>query len=269
MDSSWRQVTITFDTWDTAEHTTAANLGPTLVDAETAGLVAAWFFIRKAPCWRLRLLPTTEEHAGPATALVHDQLDTLRDTGQISEWAATIYEPETHAFGGPAAMDTAHRLFHADSRHALGWFRDQATETGGGDRRRELSVLLCVALMRAAGQDWYEQGDVWAQVSQHRAPPEIPPERRPTLTADLRRLLTADTTHLFGAAGPLAEYAAWADAYRQAGAWLAEAAHSGTLRRGLRAVLAHHVIFAWNRLGLPHTAQSTLATLAAAVVFDQ
>lgn len=265
MDSTWQQVTITFDAWDTAERTAAAHLGPALVNAEAAEVVDTWSFIRKAPCWRLRFLPTTKDRTEQASTLIHNQLDTLRHADRITGWTATIYEPETHAFGGPAAMDAAHRLFHADSRHILAWLRDQAA----GDRRRELSVLLCNTLMRAAGQDRYEQGDIWARVSQHRSPPEIPPERLPALKADLRRLLTTDTAHVFGTTGSLAEHGTWADAYQHAGTWLGEAAHTGTLRRGLRAVLAHHVIFAWNRLGLPHTTQSMLATLAAAVVFDQ
>ena len=268
MDSSWPQVTITFDAWDTAERTAAAHLGPALADAEAAGLMSAWFFIRKAPCWRLRFLPT-QGNADRATALIHDQLVNLQSASQIAGWAATVYEPEVHAFGGPAAIASAHRLFHADSRHILTWLHGQAAGAGSGDRRRELSLLLCRVLLRAAQQDWYEQGDVWARVARHRAPPEIPPERRTALQADLRRLLTADTTHLFGAAGPLAEHAAWADAYQQAGAWLGEAARTSTLRRGVRAVLSHHVIFAWNRLGLPHATQGVLANVAASVVFDQ
>jgi hypothetical protein len=49
--------------------------------------------------------------------------------------------------------------------------------------------------MRAARQDWYEQGDVWARASQHGTPPQIPPKRRTALTATLRQLLTADPTH--------------------------------------------------------------------------
>ncbi|MGH3922345.1 MAG: methyltransferase, FxLD system, partial [Pseudonocardiaceae bacterium] len=44
------------------------------------------------------------------------------------------------------------------------------------------------------------------------------------------------------------------------------AARRGMLERGLRAVLAHHVIFHWNRLGLPHADQHTLSTLAKEVV---
>jgi hypothetical protein len=41
----------------------------------------------------------------------------------------------------------------------------------------------------------------------------------------------------------------------------------GALDRGVRAVLAKHVIFAWNRLGLSHARQSILANVAKAVVF--
>ncbi|MFC0438069.1 hypothetical protein ACFFG9_45330 [Kutzneria buriramensis] len=52
-------------------------------------------------------------------------------------------------------MATAHRLFHQDSKHIL------ARTFGPGDRRREHTILLCSAMLRAAGQDWHEQGDVW------------------------------------------------------------------------------------------------------------
>jgi thiopeptide-type bacteriocin biosynthesis protein len=53
-------------------------------------------------------------------------------------------------------MAAAHRLFHADSRHILAYLAQ-----AGGGHRRELGVILATALMRAAGQDWYEQGDIW------------------------------------------------------------------------------------------------------------
>ena len=44
---------------------------------------------------------------------------------------------------------------------------------------------------------------------------------------------------------------------------------TGTLDRGLRDVLAHHVIFHWNRLGLPASTQATLARSAQAAVMDR
>jgi thiopeptide-type bacteriocin biosynthesis protein len=59
----------------------------------------------------------------------------------------------------------------------------------------------------------------------------------------------------------------WAAAYATAGRELASLAATGHLHRGLRDVLAHHVIFAWNRLGLPYTTQAILAATAKTVVF--
>ncbi|MGH4017438.1 MAG: thiopeptide-type bacteriocin biosynthesis protein, partial [Pseudonocardiaceae bacterium] len=36
-----------------------------------------------------------------------------------SRWVESIYEPETHAFGGEEGMAAAHTLFHQDSRHIV------------------------------------------------------------------------------------------------------------------------------------------------------
>jgi hypothetical protein len=41
----------------------------------------------------------------------------------------------------------------------------------------------------------------------------------------------------------------------------------GRLERGLRAVLAHHLIFHFNRAGISSTDQATMAALAVSVVF--
>ncbi|MGH8898290.1 MAG: thiopeptide-type bacteriocin biosynthesis protein [Egibacteraceae bacterium] len=270
MNPSWRQVSIEFDAWDAAEHTGVADLGPLLTDAEATGLIASWFFIRKSPCWRLRFLPSDEGTAQDATTFVHQRLDTLHEAGRIARWVETVYEPETYAFGGPAAMDTAHHLFHQDSRHILTYLgSDRATASAGGrDQRRELSILLCAILIRGAGQDWYEQGDIWARVSEHRSlPPEVPLDRLRDKKSGLRRLMTVDTTSLVRDNGSLAFASDWAAAFNSAGTELGELARNGALSRGLRAVLAHHVIFVWNRIGLSYTTQSVLASVARAVVF--
>ena len=50
----WYQVRVEFADWDTAEHAVATEFGPKLAQAETAGVVSSWWYIRKAPCWRLR-----------------------------------------------------------------------------------------------------------------------------------------------------------------------------------------------------------------------
>ena len=51
------------------------------------------------------------------------------------------------------------------------------------------------------------------------------------------------------------------------GSELADLSDSGQLHRGLRDVLAHHVIFAWNRIGLPYATQATLTAAAKTVIF--
>ena len=272
-DALWHQVTVNFADYSVAEHVGAVHIGPIMTGAETAGRTRAWFFVRKAPCWRIRFL--VAHGTGQETVVfLHERLDALRDGGHIAGWAPTIYEPEIHAFGGPLGMGLTHRLFHVDSRHVLAYLgRQDVPPTGHGDQRRELSVLLCSMLMRGAGQDWYEQGDVWARVAGIRPdPPDIPAERMNRLEADLRRLMTVDagpTSPLLRENGPLAFLTEWAVAFAEAGQRLGGLARNGLLTRGLRAVLAHQIIFHWNRLGLPYTVQSLIAHTAKTVVLDR
>lgn len=180
----------------------------------------------------------------------------LRDHGHLADVTQATYEPETRAFGGPESMTCAHRLFHQDSRHILTCL---ARHPQTARRRRELAVVLCTALLRGARLDWYEQGDVWAQVASHRDPPGHEP---PGLEDSMRQLMTASTVTSL----PLC-VSAWAAAFTSAGRQTAGLASAGQLHRGLRDVLAHHVVFAWNRIGLPHNAQAVLASTAARVVF--
>jgi thiopeptide-type bacteriocin biosynthesis protein len=252
---SWHQVNVNFPDWDRAEQTSATRLAPRL---DNEGQVSAWWFIRKNPCWRIRYQaapdarPRAEQHFGELTA-----------AGHLSGWTRIVYEPEIHAFGGPEAMDATHRLFHHDSRAFLAYLRDQPT----GRHRREISLMLCSVMLRAARQDWFEQGDVWARVASYRkSPPGTVPEL-PRLLDSVRRLITTDAETRIRDGMLLARYAGWAAAYTSAGEELARLAASGLLHRGLRDILAHHVIFAWNRLGLPYAMQSALADTAKTVVF--
>jgi thiopeptide-type bacteriocin biosynthesis protein len=254
--SPWKQVNISFTSWDQAEDAAAASIAPHL---ETGELVSAWWFIRKAPCWRIRYQP-----AGDGTqARLEQHLSELAAAGSIAGWTRAVYEPETRAFGGPEAMTAAHRLFHADSRAILAYLRSNP----GGGHRREISLLLCSILLRAAQLDIYEQGDVWARVTDHRKPPPGTSPDRPSLLGPVRRLITADGESQMRDGAPLARCAQWAATYAAAGRELAAFSAAGQLHRGLRDILAHHVIFAWNRLGLPYTAQSALARTATTVIF--
>jgi thiopeptide-type bacteriocin biosynthesis protein len=255
--SAWCQITIAFPDTHAAQDVAITHLAPILCEAETRQLITAWFFVRKS-VWRLRYLPasTTAE----ADAYMTDRLAHLNQAGHLAAVIPGVYEPEIHAFGGTVAMEAAHRLWHHDSRHLL-----TPATAGKPDRYRELSIMLCAAMMRAACLDRYEQGDVWARVAEHRDPPQQP--LLDTLLASVQRLLTVDLASLTHDGAPLAAACTWIEAYTAAGATLNRLNETGQLRRGLRAILTHHVIFTWNRRGIPGPHQAALATAAKSIIF--
>ncbi|MFG2950500.1 thiopeptide-type bacteriocin biosynthesis protein [Streptomyces adustus] len=254
---AWHQANIAFPNWHRAETTALAHLAPLLRAAEDGQALAAWFVIRKRPCWRVRYQPSSNGHDP-----IRHGLDTLVAQGTVTAWTPIVYEPEVHAFGGVQAMAAAHRLFHRDSRHLVDFLASNAAT-----HRRETSLMLCSLMMRSAGLDWYEQGDVWARIATHRAPPTHPEQGASSRTVGaVHRLITVDGETLMRTGGLLAHAAAWANAYAHAGRELAHLTDVGQLHRGLRDVLAHHILFAWNRIGLPYTVQATLAAAAKTAV---
>lgn len=72
----------------------------------------------------------------------------------------------------------------------------------------------------------------------------------------------------FVQAFPLAHHGGWVHAFEQAGQDLARLARDGHLTRGLRAVLAHHLLFHANRAGLPVDHQAALAARALDAAFQ-
>ncbi len=264
--SGWYQVHVAFPDRATAETAMASQVHPPVRDAEAEGTIDSWWFVRKTPFWRLRFQTT---RSADTQALVRRVLDDMTAKNLVTRWWPGIYEPETAVFGGTAAMDIAHQLFHADSSVVLDYLHrhDAATSAMKLIGRRELSLLLCSALMRAAGQDWHEQGDIWHRVTQMR-PLDTgqDSDRIAGTTRNVRRLLTLDTgaeSDLFAEDKPLTFARPWFTAFTTAGSQLASAVHDGSLRRGIRDVLAHHVIFHWNRFGLSGPAQAVLAQAAA------
>lgn len=238
-DTTWWHASVAFPD-STASADTARALAGSLGDQR-------FHFLRKDAGVRLR----TER---PAAAL----LDRLVAERVIAGWVGGIYEAETEAFGGPDGMDVAHDVFCADSHAAL------AETEGSGTRER--TVILLSAMIREAGLDPFEAGDVWARLAALR-PPVTPPDglaRKRSVSA-MRRLMNAD-----GARRPDAE-TGWADrvaAFEDAGRRLRRLASDGRLIRGLRAVLAHHAIFAFNRAGVPAQAQAATAWLGRHVAFS-
>lgn len=258
-DTRWRQVNLWCDTWQAAEQMAARHLGPLLTEAEQSGDIAAWWFIRKGESWRLRVQPAGD---GDATTFLAQLTRTLTGRAAILHAEEVIYEPETRRFGGPEAMHAAHDLFHTDSRHIL---HQLASAQEGGDLRRELGMRLATRMMLAAGQDFYEQGDVWAQVAEHRGSEgQIDPS--PGTFAAVQTLITAESDNKDS---PLSLVPAWPGAFEDAGAALADLARRGHLTRGIRAVLTDHLLFAFNRHGISATHQNTLATAASRVIFHR
>lgn len=103
----------------------------------------------------------------------------------ITGWTGGIYEPETHAFGGPEGMEVAHDVFCADSPAAL-------AETGIPGAR-ERSVMLLSAMIREAGLDPFEAGDVYARWAALR--PTVTPPQGTALeqaVSAMRRLMNTD-----------------------------------------------------------------------------
>jgi thiopeptide-type bacteriocin biosynthesis protein len=256
----WYQVHIQFADWNAAEEIGARELFPRLDQLEQTGAIAGWWFLRKHPCWRIRVRGTTSHEPAKEAVPVLDELATA---GHIERWWPTTYEPEVAAFGGGVGMNVAHELFCADSRGVL----DYAARTAPGLGRRELSILLCSAMMRAAGLDSFERGDVFDRVTRLRPPlTTAAASQIGKLAADVRTFLNAPVTPdsaLFAQGGPAHYARPWLVAFETAGRALGEAAADGALERGLRAILTHILIFHWNRLGLSATTQSVLARAAA------
>ncbi|MFG3291662.1 methyltransferase, FxLD system [Streptomyces sp. NPDC048179] len=251
----WQQHNITFVDREIARRTIVERLGPALIEAEADGQLTGWWFMNKQP-WPLRYL------ADKPSPAIESLLSDLIGDGVAVSCLPCVYEPESDAFGGPEATDAAHELFHSDSRHLL-TYQPSPMHLG----RRETAVLLASAMMRGAGLDWFEQGDVWAKIAALRPATNPPsPERAGELARAIRKLMTADVHSLCRPGGPLHAHEEWVTAFERVGARLADLAGRGALARGLRAVIAHHVIFHANRAGLLRDDQSALSHIAREVV---
>lgn len=236
------------DWWHAALAFPGDAVSPKAATALAAALSGYRFhFLRKDGGLRVR---TERPAADMLNRFVADRL--------ASGWVGGIYEPEVAAFGGPDGMAVAHDLFCADSPPALAGT--------GSPYARERAVLLLSTLNRAAGLDPFEIGDVWAKLAALR--PQITPPRhnvRKVAIRSMRRLMNADAAH-WATTDP-----AWNNrvaAYQTAGRELARLAATGRLERGLRAVLAHHAIFTFNRAGIPPADQAAAAWLGHHAVFD-
>ncbi|MDT0307344.1 thiopeptide-type bacteriocin biosynthesis protein [Streptomyces sp. DSM 44917] len=256
--TGWHQVNIEFTDYPTAEHAFRAFLLPSL----RADPVGGWWFVRKHPCWRLRVQPDRDARGADTVSRVAEALDHAASRGAVQRWWPSLYEPETVAFGGTYGMTLSHMLFHVDSVGVLDHHERAADGACDLLGPKETSLLLITAFLRVAGLEWGEQGDVWGQVEEHRPlPPDVPQGQVGRMAPPLRRLLALDTDALL-ADGPLTPLRTWVIDVRSSGRALGHAARAGSLRIGLRSVLARHVLFHWNRMGFTTRQQAIWARAA-------
>ena len=247
------QVLIEWTHWPQAEQGGQTLLSALNQHGAASGLTR-WWFLRKHPHWRLRYTGTRQ-----ARAFLDALLEDLRRSGHVTTWTHTLYEPETTAFGGTAGLKQAHDLFHQDSRHLLAYLElSSAGHEGLG--RRESGLLLGSTLLRGAGLDPFEQADTWARLSALRPLPEA---FRPdaVLRSHVHTLATTDP-RCFSPESPAHPWKNWAQTFTETGRRLADLAQRGRLTRGLRAVLAHLLLFSFNRWGLSYRDQHILTATA-------
>ncbi|CAM5713118.1 thiopeptide-type bacteriocin biosynthesis protein [Streptomyces aurantiogriseus] len=256
--AGWYQVNIEFTDYPTAERTFSAYLLPALRN----GLIGAWWFVRKYPCWRLRVQPGPGTQMEDAIAHLTEVLDRALSLGVAKRWWPFLYEPETIAFGGPYGMTLAHTLFHTDSVGVLDYHQHVTEGTSGLPGPKETSLLVTTLLLRAAGLEWGEQGDVWGQVEARRPlPVDVHHDQVSSIVASVQRLLTLDAGPAL-TDGPLAPLGNWATGLEHCGQALADAARAGNLQLGLRGILTRPILFHWNRMGFTTRQQAVWARAA-------
>lgn len=245
----WAQIDVEFSDYVAAEHTFHNELWPALRRQQ-------WWFVRKEPRWRLRYLQAS---APEMPADLRDVLNTMVANGALRRWRNAIYEPETAAFGGPVGLTGVSAIHAADS---AGLFSSLDARDTEAPSRPVASLMLLAHLMRAAGLEWSEQGDVWALVQAQRPEATLRDWDASELVGKAHRVLSTDLGALMGNDSRFASLNAWAAGLHAAGSHLAGLVDNGTLQTGLRTILARTIVFCWNRAGFTIEQQAVWATAA-------
>ncbi|NJP65345.1 bacteriocin biosynthesis protein [Streptomyces sp. ventii] len=263
--SAWHQANIRFRDYASGDQVFRSYLAPAL----HGGPVGTWWFVRKHPHWRLRYHPAVDASPEDAVRHVSEALESSVSLSVVTEWTSTRYEPEAIAFGGPVGVMLAHKLFHADSVGVLGYLGIAADRRERTLDAKTTSLFAMTLLMRAAGLEFGEQGDVWGRVEERRPlPGNVSPEQASSMVEPMRHLLLSDARPLLDA-GALASVRSWIERLEHSGRALATAAGSGKIGLGKRGVLARHVLFHWNRMGFDLRQQSIWSRAAREAVLDR
>ncbi|MEW2438910.1 hypothetical protein AB0952_33010 [Streptomyces caniferus] len=124
------------------------------------------------------------------------------------------------------------------------------------------SLLAMTLMMRAAGLEFGEQGDVWGQAEAHGPlADDVTPDQGSGMVSTMRRLLLIGAGSLL-TDGPLMPVRTWIEGLEHNGRALAEAASDGRLTLGVRGILARYIFFHWNRMGFTPRQQSIWSRVA-------
>ncbi|MEU3982039.1 thiopeptide-type bacteriocin biosynthesis protein [Streptomyces sp. NPDC026672] len=258
LPTGWYQVYVAFADYPSAAPAFRTCLLPTLQSAA----VGAWWFVRKYPCWRLRVRPAANGSLEETVEQLAKALDSAVSQRVVKEWQASLYEPEIIAFGGLDGIAVAERIFHVDSVGVLTYDRISEIHPKMVLDAKATSLCVLTLFLRAAGLEWGEQGDVWGSVEAKRPlPATVSPDKVSAMADTMRALVSFDPVPAL-VDGPLQHLADWITGFEDGGRSLKDAAGTNLLSLGLRGVLARHVLFHWNRMGFSTRQQAIWSRVA-------
>jgi thiopeptide-type bacteriocin biosynthesis protein len=138
-------------------------VAPLVSRAMESGAADRWFFVRYAdPQNHLRIRFGGEPaRLSEIIGLLPELLDPLLREGRITRWQLDTYEREVERYGGPAGIDIAEGIFHADSEAVLTVVDDLAGDRGA-DWRWRAALAGIDRLLDDFGFDLTARRDVMA-----------------------------------------------------------------------------------------------------------
>jgi thiopeptide-type bacteriocin biosynthesis protein len=111
---------------------------PLVAQAMESGAADRWFFIRfNDPDWHLRVrFGGQPQRLREVIGMIGEQIDPALHDGRIWKWQLDTYEREVERYGGPAGIELAEQIFHADSDAVLAMLTELEGDAGAQARWR-------------------------------------------------------------------------------------------------------------------------------------
>lgn len=169
----------------------------------------------------------------------------------------SVYEPEVCLFGGEAGMKLAHEFFSIDSEFILKFLShidiDKLISLDS------VSLWLWQSLIKEMNFDLYERWDIWNKVWQLRRFEETESSSTQHYQEKLSKLFLLNLETISDPVGQ--HIALYNSMYIKWGKKLVQSDRNGLLNRGIRQLIAIHIIFSWNRMGFGNEKQRILASI--------